>query len=722
MRGVLIDSYRAGNKVVLWIKSENQNHRIETDWKSIIYVDISAKNILKQKRFLHRLVERKTYLDETKKVYEVILRNISSYEQTIANLEKAFSHRTMLYNADIAPEQSFLYHHKISPGQEIEIVESKDFSPLKITTFGFNTKISLLECTMDLEMYKDTLKSITINKNIIEGVEEEILKEFVERFNRCDPDVIRMEYAFSKIPLLDQKLSEYKIESPFHRWDKSPIKYKGNKTFYSYGRVILRDFAVRLKGRILIDTSSVVGHECSIDAIMELCALTGARLQQVASRSFGAVFQQSLVRLMYERDILIPFKEKPVDVPISMLDMLAGDSGGHRFDPKVGYHENVAEIDFSSMFPWIIYNKNISADTMLIKKEPMEKVPRLGIFISHDHKGLIPLAIKPLLDKRMEYKNNPTAENTRRASGIKHVLVTAYGYARFREFKLGTASSHMAICSYAREIILESARLAEEKGFTVIHGVVDSLFLKKKGMTKEEVISFIKELEALFQMPISFEGMFKWIVFLPSINDYYRPLPSTYYGVFKDGEIKARGIEMRQHGKPTIVRHFQKTIIEEFTKCSSKKEILKNIPQYAKNIREIIEQINTYKKEWLTHKVMLSKLEYKNNNVQKQIIRQLQKKGITPLAGQTLFYILSEKGPIIPDDYNGKPDVPHYRKLLEKALFNMIQPFGFTLQDIREFALTERQTKIAEYMENKILNKEVQSVANVQNVPVIMHT
>jgi DNA polymerase-2 len=331
---------------------------------------------------------------------------------------------------------------------------------------------------------------------------------------------------------------------------------------------------------------------------------------------------------------------------------------------------------------------------MLIKKEPLEKVPRLPMYISHAHKGLIPLAIKPLLDRRMEYKRNPTALNIRRAKGIKHVLVTAYGYSRFREFKLGTASSHMAICSYAREIILEANKLAEEKGFTIVHGIVDSLFLKKKGMTKKDVTDFIKDLELLFGMPISYEGTFKWIVFLPSINDYYRPLPSTYYGVYDTGEIKARGIEMRQKGKPLIVRYYQKRIIEEFAKCNSKKEIIAKIPECARKIREIIKNIGQYEKELFVHKIILSKTDYKHNNVQKQIVTRLKLRGIIPLPGQTIFYIMGRNGAILPEEYDGKPDLKYYEKILERSLFNIIQPFGIRM---KEQTTKEKQTKITDY-------------------------
>ncbi len=46
-------------------------------------------------------------------------------------------------------------------------------------------------------------------------------------------------------------------------------------------------------------------------------------------------------------------------------------------------------------------------------------------------------------------------------------------------------------------------------------------------------------------LPISLDGVYRWVVFLPSrLNDRV-PVANCYFGVFQDGSLKVRGIEAR---------------------------------------------------------------------------------------------------------------------------------------------------------------------------------
>lgn len=632
----------------------------------------SGLNFLKKNRIQHELVYKKNYLEETVQVYKISV-DIADYERYIAWIEQETKHRVMLYNADIPPEQQYLYKKGLRPGMSID----------------GDDDISLTKCVMALED-----DSVILNDKTYSLAQ---LKDFVDAFNAIDPDVIIMRYAFANLPKLEELLIKNNLTPPFHRWDSMPIRYRGGKTFFSYGNIVYKDFAIRLKGRLLVDSTSIIGDECDIEGILELCRLTGARFQQIASRSYGAIFQHALTRILYEKDYLIPYKEKPVDQPMSMLNMLTADSAGHRFDAKTGYHEHVAEIDFSSMFPWIIYNKNISAETILKNNATATKVPGLPIYITQHPKGIIPQAIKPLIDKRMEYKKNPTTINHERIKALKYVLVTAYGYLRFREFKLGIATSHMAICAYARDILLTAARMAEERGFTIVHGIVDSLFIKKHNIQDEEVRLLCKDIESIVNIPVCFEGIFKWIIFLPSINNIYRPLPATYYGVFRSGTIKCRGIESRQRKIPQIVRMFQQRIIEDMA-LHNRKEILLKVPEYCRNIRTVIEMLNKIPAEHLAYSVRVSKTGYDRNIPQKIIIKKYLGRGIKLYPGQTIKYIHQKNRVVLPDEYNGMPDKEHYRRLLIRALFNILQPLGITKLQIIELSGIERQTKLVEYM------------------------
>jgi len=696
-----MDSYRLKNKIVLWIKTPEKEIRLEKDFQSIIYMHEKGAPFLKENNISFKKVKKQTYLRKYKEVLEIPAPN-EGFEKFIRDIERATKHRIPLYNADIKPEQMFFYKNDLKPCCAV-MIEENNMTPLKE-----NEPIPLIKIYVnvipsgDIYLNQDVpIKEIELNNRFIQGTEESILKEFKKQFMKIDPDVIIMDYAFSRMPYLTGRLKKWNIECPINRWDDFEIKCRGGRSYWSYGQVRYQDYAVRLRGRFLIDANSFVGTECEPEAIAELAELSGTLFQQTASRSFGAAFQTALIREMIRRDFLVPFKEKPIERPLSMLEMLKADRAGHTFDPKVGFHKDVAEIDFVSMFPWLIYNHNISADCMLTDKGPFVSIPSLPVKTSMAYKGLIPTALKPFIDRRMYYKKNPTAVNKKRAQGLKWVLVSCYGYLRFREFKLGIPTSHMAICAYARETLLKVIRLAEEKGFEIVHAIVDSVFIQKKNITSDEVKEFCKEVEVLTGIPINMEGIFKWVVFLPSVIDAERPLPSTYYGVFRDGKIKARGIEIRQRSAPAIVKSFQSIILEYMKECDTKKEIIDKVPLMCKYLRNIIRILPKLHPDYLVIPLRVSKRDYINSIPQKIIVEKLEKKGIRVMPGQFIKYIFQKDSAVLPEEYNGKPNIERYKKLLIKSLFVVLQPFGFRKEYIIERSGFERQTKIQDFFRVK---------------------
>ncbi|MFH1510923.1 MAG: DNA polymerase domain-containing protein, partial [Candidatus Woesearchaeota archaeon] len=623
MRAYLLDAYRLKNSIVLWLKSPESDLRIEKGFNTFIYLEASEKsgNFLKKNKIQYIPLEKQNYLRQWKKVFAVKVPVLSEFEKFVNWIEESTRHRVRMYNADILPEQLFLYENNLVPCSSVEI--NKRIVQVSNDTIALKKAfVSVVPSSRD-----GPVRCVRFNGRLLEGDEMSVLESFVREFSSFDPDVVVMDYAFSRLPYLVQRLEIHKLVCPFHRFDHAPIKYKGGKSFYSYGRVHYRDFAIRLHGRFLVDASTTIGHECDVDAIIELCQLSGSLFQQAASRSYGAVFQTALVRQMVQHGFLVPFKEKPVDKPLTMLELLKSDRAGHTFDPKIGFHNDVAEVDFCSMYPWLIYNHNISADTILSDFGPFDSVPGIPVKASLRHKGLVPIAIKPILDRRMYYKKHPTAVNKARSKGLKMVLVTCYGYLRFREFKMGVPTSHMAICAYAREILVAAASLAEQHGFEVVHGIIDSLYIKKKGIKESDVRDFCKELELMTGIPVSFEGIFRWLVFLPSINDSKRPVPARYFGVFNNGKIKVRGIELRQSGVPLVVRAFQQRCLEVMGQ-HSKKEIESIASTLCISLRELVKKLPSMSADLLKCSVVIGKVDYKHNISQKIILRRLREKDI----------------------------------------------------------------------------------------------
>ena len=92
--------------------------------------------------------------------------------------------------------------------------------------------------------------------------------------------------------------------------------------------------------------------------------------------------------------------------------------------------------------------------------------------------------------------------------------------------------------------LLRAKKAAEDIGFEVLHMYVDGLWIKKEGLNKPEHFQEILEaIKGKTGIPIALDGVYKWIVFLPSKVDFRVPVPNRYFVVFQSGEIKVRGIE-----------------------------------------------------------------------------------------------------------------------------------------------------------------------------------
>jgi DNA polymerase-2 len=153
-----------------------------------------------------------------------------------------------------------------------------------------------------------------------------------------------------------------------------------------------------------------------------------------------------------------------------------------------------------------------------------------------------------------------------RASAHNWLLVTCFGYLGYRNARFGRIEAHEAVTAYGREALLRAKEVCEDFGFTVLHMYVDGLWVKPEA---DGAITRPAEYEPLLaaitehtHLPISLDGIFRWVAFLPSRQDGRVPVPNRYFGVFQDGSLKVRGIEVRRHDTPPFIAQTQKDMLE----------------------------------------------------------------------------------------------------------------------------------------------------------------
>lgn len=267
--------------------------------------------------------------------------------------------------------------------------------------------------------------------------------------------------------------------------------------------------------------------------------------------------------------ILVPWRKSEPERFKTALQLLTVDKGGLTYQPEIGAFEGVAEVDYASMYPSLMVVHNISPETVLCSCCDNQVVPEAEYNICTKRRGLIPLTLAPLVERRRQLKDlmrSAEDERTRaiydaRRAAIKWMLVSAFGYMGYRNAKFGRIEAHEAVTAFGRETLLQAKDIAEERGFRMLHALTDSLWLSKAGTTEEELRALCGTITAETQVEMSLEGVYKWIVFLSSKVKEGRPVPSRYFGVFSDGTLKTRGLAHRRRDTPLYVKEVQEEML-----------------------------------------------------------------------------------------------------------------------------------------------------------------
>ncbi len=351
---------------------------------------------------------------------------------------------------------------------------------------------------------------------------------------------------------------------------------------------------------------------------------------------------------------------------------------------------------------------NISAETVLCSCCPDSKlrIPELGYHICEKREGIVPKVLRFAVDKRQCYKR--LAKQTkdeklreiydRRQSALKWILVTCFGYLGYRNAKFGTVDGHMGVCAFGRQTILRASHIAEKRGFNVIHGIVDSLWLKKEGATSREYAGLCEEISGEVRVPLDFEGFYKWIVFLPSNTHPNVPVLNRYYGAKEDGSIKVRGLEVRRRDTPKFVYDAQMEMIKVLASADNSNAFVKKIPNALKVIKE-------YRKRLLegevpvwdlivTKRLSKSPEDYSQKVSQLIAAEQLLKEGVAVIAGKSVRFLFTsaenkryERRVRAKELINERTsaDVRKYLLLLYSAASNLLSPFGYSPKDIYDY-------------------------------------
>ncbi len=285
-------------------------------------------------------------------------------------------------------------------------------------------------------------------------------------------------------------------------------------------------------------------------------------------------------------------------------------------------------------------------------------------------------------------------------TGSGGVLVhNSFGYLGFKNARFGKIDAHIATCAFSRKALGRAAALAEAHGFKLVHGIVDSFWLRKQDATRGEYEDLCQVIREELSLPISFEGVYKWIVLLSSKTDSKVGVLNRYYGIFEDGTLKVRGIDLRRHDTPEIVGQCQNEMLDIFTRARDSNEFRLLIPQALRVLERTVGSLRDggVPLEDLVIVRNLSKNpdEYTYRVPQAIAARHLVAQGGSVHAGQQVSYILTNdpaRKALPPEvvDEGTVYDSERYVDLLCSSVANLLLPLGYDTKYLRSmFKRTE---------------------------------
>jgi len=642
-----------------------------------------------------------------------------------------------LHNVDVPDAQAYFYERDIFPlaflgvtvqGDRLaywllDSVESVDYMVPPLRLMRISMEIAAERAVPN---FNDAVRSIVLECDgervvINEGDESEKILKMVEAIREKDPDIIftRGGDSFLFPYLARRALVNGVLNRLVLGREDVPLraKKKHGITFFSYGRVYFKAPMRRLYGRIHVDEENTfICSACGLDGLIEVSRTCRVPLHRAARASIGTIMSSLQLYQATKDDILIPWKKREPEAFKSAWELLVADRGGFIFEPKLGIHDWVAEVDFSSMYPTLMAKRNISAETVLCKCCPDSslRVPELEYNVCEKREGIVPRTLKVILKKRATYRRlrNETKDPDlrqvydRRQNALKWILVTCFGYLGYKNARFGKVDAHIAVCAFARDALLKTVSMAEERGFEIVHGIVDSLWLKKEGASPREYVELCEAVSQEIGVPLNVEGRYRWIVFLPSRVHVAVPVLNRYYGVFESGKIKVRGIEAVRRDTPPFIEKAQMDMIRVLAKASNSEAFMKRIPESVEVLRGYVEKLK--RRDVDVRDLIVAKQlsmhpdRYAHDVFQAIAAKQLIREGVEISGGQTVRYLIT-------DAENKRPskrvkaaelitsetpfDAEKYVDMLIMAGANILSQFGYAKEKLKdEICYGEKQT------------------------------
>lgn len=558
-----------------------------------------------------------------------------------------------------------------------------------------------------------SITEITIDEETVTGSPAAVLYAIQRRLRQDDPDVLVLSSG-ELIPTLYEMADQHDVDLQLGRrpgWQR----LAGRSTYESYGSVGHSPARYNVPGRVIIDRSNTFFHSQSgLDGCLDMVRRSGKPLQELGWASIGNVLTAIQIQEARDREVLAPWNSWRHEFFKPLSTLHDADRGGYTFAPKVGFHEDVHELDFSSLYPNIICQFNVSPETIRCDCHANRAdVPGVGYSVCDD-RGYLPDVLQPLIDARDAMKqeireiDDPERVATlkSRSDAIKWILVSCFGYQGFSNAKFGRIECHEAINAYAREILLDAKETFEANGWHLLHGIVDSLWVTaidgQEQTSLEELAGTITEQVGI---RLEYESAFEWLALVP-LRDGDEGALTKYFGKVarEDTEneptYKYRGLECRQRSTPEWITSAQRELIETLDQSRSPPAVCTRLQRQLAKLRS--GQVDPQELA-IDNRASKHVEEYTHATRTVAALERAQDAGLDLQPGQNVSYVVVDDSKRSRDrvqlahESPERYDTDFYADLLIRAAESVCSPLGWRQADIETYLSEHRDSTLAAF-------------------------
>jgi DNA polymerase I len=435
-----------------------------------------------------------------------------------------------------------------------------------------------------------------------------------------------------------------------------------------------------------------------LDFAMQLSSLVSLPLDHVMTAAVGFRVEWFLIKQTRKIGELIP---RRVEQPYRPY------AGGLVLNPKPGLHNNIAVLDFKSMYPNIMIRYNLSPDTYVAPDEPE---PPGGVYEAPEVKhrfrkappGFYKEALTYLIEVRskirleMKTLSPSTVEYSildARQKAVKIITNAAYGYAGWVGARWYIKPVAEAASAWGRHTILSATRLAEGKGLTIIYGDTDSIFLTND---KKKLLELKAKINEDLGLEVEIGEVYERIFFTEA--------KKRYAGLRPDGTLDIIGLEVIRGDWAEVAKKVQEQVLEIILKEQSPAKAI----DYVRTVIEELKQRKVPFRELIIWKTLTKPPEqYAIRAPHVEAAKMLKEKGWRLTGGDKVgFVILLGKGrlysrvkPYVFAKYD-EVDVDYYvTNQVVPAAARILGFFGVTEKElISEEKKSEESRSLTDYL------------------------